>query len=96
LVIEGFGPFRDTQTVDLNRYAADGIFLISGRTGTGKSSILDAICFALYGTTPRASEGERRFRSDYAKDGEPSRVTLDFVVGDDAWRIVRTPAYERP
>jgi len=96
LVIEGFGPFRDTQTVDLDRYAADGIFLISGRTGTGKSSILDAICFALYGTTPRASEGERRFRSDYAKDGEPSRVTLDFVVGDDAWRIVRTPAYERP
>lgn len=96
LVIEGFGPFRDTQTVDFDRYAADGIFLISGRTGTGKSSILDAICFALYGTTPRSADGEKRYRSDYAKDGEPSRVTLDFVVGDEAWRIVRTPAYERP
>ncbi|GGF50627.1 nuclease SbcCD subunit C [Microbacterium sorbitolivorans] len=96
LVIEGFGPFRDTQKVDFDRYAADGIFLISGRTGTGKSSILDAICFALYGTTPRSADGEKRYRSDYAKDGEPSRVTLDFIVGDEAWRIVRTPAYERP
>ena len=96
LVIEGFGPFRDTQTVDLDRYAADGIFLISGRTGAGKSSILDAICFALYGTTPRAADGEKRFRSDYAEPGEPSRVSLDFSVGDDTWRIVRTPAYERP
>jgi exonuclease SbcC len=96
LVIEGFGPFRDMQTVDLGRYADDGIFLISGRTGAGKSSILDAICFALYGTTPRTAEGEKRFRSDYAADGEPSRVSLDFAVGDDAWRIVRTPAYERP
>jgi len=96
LVIEGFGPFRDRQQVDLDRYAADGIFLISGRTGTGKSSILDAICFALYGTTPRASDGEKRFRSDYSEGGDPTSVTLDFTVGPDGWRIVRAPEYERP
>ncbi|WP_105567057.1 AAA family ATPase [Microbacterium halophytorum] len=94
--IEGFGPFRGVQRVDLDRYAGDGIFLISGRTGAGKSSILDAICFALYGSTPRYSDGEKRLRSDYAAVGEPTRVALEFEVGDGAWRIERTPEYERP
>ncbi|WP_119698622.1 AAA family ATPase [Microbacterium halotolerans] len=94
--IEGFGPFRDAQTVDLDRFAGDGIFLISGRTGAGKSSILDAICFALYGSTPRYSEGEKRLRSDYSEVGEPSHVVLEFEVGDGAWRIERSPEYERP
>ena len=55
--IEGFGPFRTRQTVDLDAYAGDGIFLISGRTGSGKSSILDAVCFALYGSAPRYEDG---------------------------------------
>lgn len=96
LEIEGFGPFRDTQTIDLRPFAGDGIFLISGRTGAGKSSILDAICFALYGSTPRYSEGEKRLRSDYAAPGDPTRVVLEFEVGDEAWRIERSPEYERP
>ena len=94
--IEGFGPFRDRQVVDLDRYADDGIFLISGRTGAGKSSILDAICFALYASTPRYDDGEKRVRSDYSQGADPSRVVLDFSVGDDTWRIERTPQYERP
>lgn len=94
--IEGFGPFRDAQTIDLDRFAGDGIFLISGRTGAGKSSILDAICFALYGSTPRYSDGEKRLRSDYSEVGEPSHVVLEFEVGDGAWRIERSPEYERP
>jgi len=94
--IEGFGPFRDRQIVDLDRYADDGIFLIAGRTGAGKSSILDAICFALYASTPRYDDGEKRVRSDYSQGTDPSRVVLDFSVGDDTWRIERTPQYERP
>ena len=94
--IEGFGPFRDRQVVDLDRYADDGIFLISGRTGTGKSSILDAICFALYGSTPRYDDGEKRLRSDYSDGTDPSRVVLDFSIGEASWRVERTPQFERP
>jgi len=96
LEITGFGPFRDEQVVDLDRFAGDGIFLIAGRTGAGKSSILDAICFALYGTTPRYSEGEKRLRSDYAEPGDPTRVALEFEVADGTWRVERSPEYERP
>ncbi|WP_029150561.1 AAA family ATPase [Microbacterium indicum] len=92
----GFGPFRARQTIDLDRYAADGLFLITGRTGTGKSSILDAVCFALYGKTPRSEDGERRLRSDHAELGEPTEVALEFSIDAVRWRIVRSPEYERP
>ncbi|HVL60198.1 MAG TPA: AAA family ATPase, partial [Microbacterium sp.] len=47
LELEGFGPFRERQVVDFDAFAADGIFLIAGRTGAGKSSVLDGVCFAL-------------------------------------------------
>ncbi|MTE23027.1 AAA family ATPase [Microbacterium sp. ZXX196] len=94
--IEGFGPFRARQDIDLDAYAADGLFLISGRTGAGKSSILDAVCFALYGTTPRYETSEKRLRSDHAGLDDPTRVAVEFSVDDARWRIVRTPEYERP
>src|SRR5690606_36053876 len=94
--MEGFGPFRTLQTVDLDRFASDGLFLISGRTGTGKSSILDAVCFALYGSTPRYDGAEQRFRSDHAEPGEPTRVAVEFSVDDTRWRVERTPEYARP
>jgi len=94
--MEGFGPFRTLQTVDLDRFASDGLFLISGRTGTGKSSILDAVCFALYGSTPRYDGAEQRFRSDHAEPGEPTQVAVEFSVDDTRWRVERTPEYARP
>lgn len=94
--IEGFGPFRTRQTIDLDAYAADGIFLISGRTGAGKSSILDAVCFALYGSAPRYEDGEKRLRSDHAEPDDPTEVALEFTTGGRTWRIVRSPDYERP
>ena len=57
LELEGFGPFRERQVVDFDAFAADGIFLIAGRTGAGKSSVLDGVCFALYGGVPRYDGG---------------------------------------
>lgn len=96
LEIEGFGPFRDRQVVDFDAFADDGIFLISGRTGAGKSSILDAVCFALYGSVPRYEDGDKRLRSDHSEPGDTTRVTLEFSSGGDRWRIERAPEYERP
>ena len=94
--IEGFGPFRERQDVDLDALAPSGVFVIAGRTGAGKSSILDAICFALYGTVPRYDGGERRLRSDHCVPDDPTQVALEFSTGADRWRITRSPDYERP
>jgi len=94
--IAGFGPFRERQIVDLDAYAADGIFLIAGRTGAGKSSILDAICFALYGSVPRYETGDKRLRSDHAEPEDITEVVLQFTAAGRTWRVTRTPEYERP
>ncbi len=96
LELTGFGPFRQTQSVDFEAFERDGVFLISGRTGAGKSSILDGVAFALYGTVPRYEGGERRLRSDHSQLGDPTEVRLEFTVADRRWRIVRAPDYERP
>src|SRR5690606_16809333 len=77
LEIEGFGPFRDRQTVDFDGFADDGIFLIAGRTGAGKSSILDAVCFALYGSGPRYEGGEKQVPSGHCERDDPSQVVVE-------------------
>ncbi|WP_375399544.1 AAA family ATPase [uncultured Amnibacterium sp.] len=96
LEIAGFGPFRARQVVDFDRLAEDGIFLITGRTGAGKSSILDAVCFALYGGIPRSGPGDTRLRSDYSAPDEPSEVVLQLQVRGERYRVTRRPEYERP
>ncbi|RLK52794.1 AAA family ATPase [Microbacterium telephonicum] len=96
LDLTGFGPFRDTQTVDFDAFDADGLFLISGRTGAGKSSILDGVSFALYGSVPRYDGGERRLRSDHCDDADPTWVRLEFTVGGRRLRVTRAPEYDRP
>ena len=96
LELTGFGPFRETQAVDFDAFDGDGVFLISGRTGSGKSSILDGVSFALYGSVPRYDGGERRLRSDHCFLGDPTEVRLEFTVGDRRWRVTRAPEYDRP
>ncbi|MGX1688485.1 AAA family ATPase [Microbacterium sp. NPDC055442] len=94
--LEGFGPFRDRQTVDFDAFDADGLFLITGRTGAGKSSILDGVCYALYGTAPRYDGGDRGLRSDHAEPDEATMVRLEFTAAGRRWRVTRAPEYERP
>ncbi|TDN91840.1 SMC family ATPase [Microbacterium sp. BK668] len=96
LELEGFGPFRERQTVDFDAYADDGIFLIAGRTGAGKSSVLDGVCFALYGSAPRYDGADRRLRSDHCAPEDPTSVTLEFSAAGGRWRLTRSPEYERP
>jgi DNA repair protein SbcC/Rad50 len=96
--MQGFGPFKETQSVDFSAFEDSGIFLIGGRTGAGKSTILDAICFALYGSVPRYDgySGAMRLRSDHCEIDDVTEVTLIFEVDDELYRIVRNPDYDRP
>lgn len=96
LEIEGFGPFRERQSVDIDAFDRDGIFLISGRTGAGKSSILDGVSFALYGGVARYEGAEKRLRSDHCRDGDRTEVRLEFTVAGCRWRVTRAPEYPRP
>ncbi|PPF87847.1 ATPase [Subtercola sp. Z020] len=96
LRLAGFGPYKDEQRVDFELFDDDGIFLITGKTGAGKSSILDAICFALYATVPRYDGRESQLRSDHAEPGDPTFVELEFSIGEHDYRLYRTPEYKRP
>ena len=96
LELTGFGPFRETQTVDFDAFADDGIFLIAGRTGAGKSSVLDGVSFGLYGGVPRYDGVEKRLRSDHCTPDEPTAVTVEFSASGHRWRVTRSPEYERP
>jgi exonuclease SbcC len=96
LRLAGFGPYRGEQVVDFDRFDEEGLFLITGKTGAGKSSILDAICFALYNTIPRFESRESRPRSHHCTPEDPSFVELDFDVRGTSYRVWRSPEYSRP
>lgn len=96
--LTGFGPFLQTQVVDFDQFADDGVFLITGPTGSGKTSLLDGICYALYGSVPRFedSPGIGSVRSDHCGVGDPTLVQLEFSTSAGRFRITRSPEYERP
>jgi exonuclease SbcC len=96
--MSGFGPFKDAQAVNFSAFDDSGIFLIGGRTGSGKSTILDAICFALYNSVPRYDgySGVVRLRSDHCETDDVTQVTLTFEANDEIYRIVRNPEHDRP
>jgi exonuclease SbcC len=95
LSITGFGPFRETQDIEFAAFNND-LFLITGKTGAGKSSILDAICFALYGDIPRYEKTESTLRSDFCEPDDLTEIVLEFSLGDARYRVTRIPEYERP
>ncbi len=95
LVLANFGPYRGTVEVDFDRLG--DVFLVCGRTGSGKSSLFDALTYALYGQAPESRGSlERELRSHLAFPEEETRVELEFWLGDDAFRVVRTPPFQRP
>jgi DNA repair protein SbcC/Rad50 len=97
LAITGFGPFAGAELIDLDTLAGSGLFLIHGPTGAGKTSILDAICFALYAAVPGARSGARAsLRSDHAASGVIPEVTLEFTAGGRRLRVCRSPEFTRP
>lgn len=91
-----FGPFAGRVEVDFDRLAEAGLFLIHGETGAGKTSLLDAMCFALYGSVPGVRTADD-LRSDHAvRAPTETSVSLEFSLGADDWRVTRTPPHERP
>lgn len=99
LTITAFGPFADTQTINFDELAGTGLFLLQGDTGAGKTTILDAVCFALYGKLPGA-RGELGanppVRSSYAPDSVGASVELEFSIGVHRYRVKRSPSWDRP
>ena len=96
LIISAFGPYPDKMPeIDFTQFEEKGLFLISGDTGAGKTTIFDAICFALYGTTSGTYRDTKNLRSEYAKDSTESCVEFHFSHQGKTYRIRRYPEYER-
>ena len=96
LEMRAFGPYAGRQAVDFRRLGDHNFFLIHGRTGAGKSSILDAICFALYGETSGSERLGKQMRSDHAAEDCPTEVLLHFSLGETVYRVRRSPEQPRP
>ncbi len=96
LTLTAFGPFPQTVEVDFEALAADGLFLIHGDTGAGKSTILDGVCFALYGEVPGFRDDAKTLHSHHAPDGRGPVVELDVTLTNRRLLITRTPEWHRP
>ncbi|MEU5281440.1 SMC family ATPase [Streptomyces asoensis] len=98
LDLTAFGPFGATQRVDFDELSAAGLFLLHGPTGAGKTSVLDAVCYALYGSVPGARQSGQglTLRSDHAAPGTRTEVTLELTVAGRRLEITRQPPWERP
>lgn len=94
LVMKAFGPYAGTETVDFRRLGDHGLFLIHGPTGAGKTTILDAMCFALFGVTSGAERDGRQMRSDYVDMSVATEVVFDFAIGEEEYRVRRLPEQE--
>ena len=95
LTIAGFGPYADTQVLDFETLGNSGLYLITGDTGAGKTTIFDAITFALFGEASGESRKASMLRSKYAKAEDPTFVELTFAYGDKEYTVKRNPEYER-
>nr|WBO76638.1 SMC family ATPase [Streptomyces sp. SBE_14.2] len=97
LDITAFGPFGGAQSVDFDELSAAGLFLLHGPTGAGKTSVLDAVCYALYGAVPGARQSGQglALRSDHADPRTRTEVRLELTVAGRRLEITRQPPWER-
>ncbi len=101
VTMQAFGPYADVQTLDFADLRGARFFLITGPTGSGKTTVLDAMSFALYGDTSGGPEREggrtgAAMRSHHADPGALTLVRFDFSIGGDLYRVERIPEQERP
>lgn len=98
LDITAFGPFGTTQKVDFDELSAAGLFLLHGPTGAGKTSVLDAVCYALYGAVPGARQSGQgmTLRSDHAAPATRTEIRLELTVAGRRLEVTRQPPWARP
>ena len=93
LVLSAFGPYASKIELDLSKLGENGVYLITGDTGAGKTTIFDAITFALFGKPSGDIRDVKTLRSEYAKEEMETYVELDFVYHDEEYHIYRRPEY---
>lgn len=96
LTLQAFGPFAKTEQVDFTQLGSNPLFLINGPTGSGKTSILDAICFALYGETTGNERQGIQMRCDQSAANLPTEIIFEFALHDKHYRVMRAPEQEAP
>ena len=96
LTLSAFGPYAGTVTLPMEQLGQNGLYLVTGDTGAGKTTIFDAITFALYGEASGSNREPAMLRSKYAEPSVRTFVELEFAYGERTYRVKRTPAYERP
>ena len=96
LIISAFGPYAKAETLDLSRLGENGLYLITGTTGAGKTSIFDAITYALYDRPSGDIRDDSMLRSKYADDATDTFVELTFLCKDKEYTVRRNPEYSRP
>ena len=96
LKMSAFGPYAGVETIEMERLGTEGIYLITGDTGAGKTTIFDAITFALFGCASGVDRTGSMMRSNYASSDIPTEVELEFVYQDKKYRVKRNPEYLRP
>jgi len=96
LEIQAFGPFAGNESIDFTELGSNPLFLINGATGAGKSTILDAICFALYGQTTGAEREPSQMRCDFSDPSVLTEVTLSFSLGNKGYKVRRVPQQDKP
>ena len=96
LVISAWGPYKEKETIDFNKLTEQGVFLISGPTGAGKTTIFDAITFALFGEVSGSIREKDSVRSDFAREEVGTYVDFIFTHRGQQYEIERNPKYNRP
>ncbi|MFD0889028.1 AAA family ATPase, partial [Streptosporangium algeriense] len=96
LWITAFGSFPGEEEIDFDALAEAGLFLIHGPTGAGKTTVLDALCYALYGRVPGRRDNAKSLRCDHAPPGRGPSVALEVTLRGRRLKITRSPAWQRP
>lgn len=95
LTITGIGPFAGTETIDFDSLSETGVYLLTGRTGSGKTTVLDAVSYAIFGKVPRNTDGGDVVSHHRRLETTP-RVVLEATIGKERVRITRSPHHLRP